>query len=37
MGRPTAWMIFLGYLALVGVGAALGVETRAVRRWLFDE
>jgi hypothetical protein len=29
--RPTAWMIFLGFLALVGVGAALGVGNRAVQ------
>ncbi len=29
--RPTARMIFLGFLALVGVGTALGVGNRAVQ------
>ena len=29
--RPTAWVIFLGFLALVGVSGVLGVANRAVQ------
>lgn len=29
--RPTAWIIFFGFLALIGVAAALGVGNRALQ------
>jgi len=40
--RATAWMIFLGFLALIGAGAALGVGNRAVQYgiwgfWLVED
>ena len=35
--RQTAWVIFLGVLALIGVGGVLGVGNRAVQYgiWAF--
>jgi len=38
--RPIAWVIFLGFLALVGVSGALGIGNRALQYliwgfWLF--